>query len=249
MRIEELPGYIEALNQARLHHSRKTDPAHSMERRLPDRKGSPARKGTAQGPDTQIREVSSILAGLEADWVPEYRSFYKDECMDRLGLDYLAAGIHYFPFRGEWEDSFDIRTPSMLVAFARHVEDALASGLFAFLAHPDVFCSGWKPWDDNAISCARDILAAAEETKTPLEINCYGFRKMKVRAPGGPRHQYPHPEFWRIASGYSIRVIVNSDAHRPLDVDANLDEGYALAREFNLDIMETLHQTGEEAIP
>ncbi len=181
-----------------------------------------------------------ILSGFEAEWIPEYAEYFREEYLGRLGMDYLAAGIHYYRFRGEWEDSFALRTPAMLAAFAAHTQKALASGLFSFLAHPDVFCYSWLPWDANAVACARDILAAAEETRIPLEINGYGLRKPKIHTPEGRRPPYPHSEFWRLASAYKVRVIVNSDAHRPTDVAAKIEEGRALAAECGLTILETL---------
>ncbi len=181
-----------------------------------------------------------ILAGFEAEWIPEFATRFREEYLGRLGMDYLAAGIHYYRYRGAWLDGFDLRTPGMLAAFATHTQNALASGLFSFLAHPDMFCHSWLAWDADAIACARDILSAAEETGVPLEVNCYGLRKPKVRAPEGRRPPYPHREFWRLASTYRIRAIVNSDAHAPRDVAAGLDEGRAFLAEFGLGTIETL---------
>ncbi len=181
-----------------------------------------------------------ILSGFETEWIPEYAQYLRDEYLGKLRMDYLAAGIHYYRFRGEWEDGFSLRTSAMLVAFAAQTQKALASGLFSFLAHPDMFCYSWHPWDANAIACARDILGAAEETRVPLEINGYGLRKPKIGAAGDRRPPYPHREFWRLATAYKIRVIVNSDAHKPADVAAKIKEGRALAAEFGLEVLETL---------
>ena len=35
---------------------------------------------------------------------------------------------------------------------------------------------------------------------------------------------YPWLPFWELASEFDVRVIVNSDAHRPQDVSSNLQE-------------------------
>jgi histidinol-phosphatase (PHP family) len=216
---------------------------------LPDERWSDMRMGQSEVGDylsaiAEARRVHGkairILSGFEAEWIPEYEHYYRDEYLGKRGMDYLAAGIHYFRFRGEWEDGFSLRTPAMLVAFASQTQKALASGLFSFLAHPDMFCYSWFPWDANAVACARDILSAAEDTGVPLEINGYGLRKPKIGPPGGRRPPYPHREFWRLATAYRIRVLVNSDAHRPADVAAKLEEGRALAAEFGLEIIETL---------
>ena len=41
------------------------------------------------------------------------------------------------------------------------------------------------------------------------------MRKKKVGTPEGVRYTYPHQEFWKLASHYPVKVISNSDAHKP----------------------------------
>lgn len=181
-----------------------------------------------------------ILAGLECEWLPERESTLREEFLGRLGLDYLAAGIHNYRHQGEWRDTFSISEASQLASFAATTCGAMESGLFAFLAHPDVFMFNWMPWDGNARACAADILSTAERTGCPLEINGYGLRKRKVSAPTGLRPPYPHEEFWRMASGYDISCVVNSDAHRPADTAACLAEGRAIAARHGLKVLECI---------
>ena len=181
-----------------------------------------------------------IFAGLECEWSPVDEAFIRDEFLGTCRLDYLVAGIHYYLDKGEWGDTYEISKASELVGFAETSCGAMESGLFSYLAHPDVFCFNWLAWDKNAEACARDILATAARTGVPLEINGYGFRKDYVQAPEGRRRPYPHLEFWRIAAEYDISCVVNSDAHLPSDTAANLVEGRELARKFGLTLIETL---------
>ena len=181
-----------------------------------------------------------IHAGLECEWAPEYISFFRDEFLGNCRLDYLVAGIHCFLDKGEWRDTYRLSKPSELIGFAETSCGAMESGLFSFLAHPDVFCYNWMPWDENAVACARDILTTSARTGVPLEINGYGFRKAGVPAPGGRRRPYPHEEFWRLAAEYDVTCIVNSDAHRPVDTAANLEDGREIARKFGLRLIGTL---------
>ena len=164
----------------------------------------------------------------------------RDEFLGSFGLDYLAAGIHNYLHRGEWRDAFAIASPAELVSFARASCDAMESGLFSFLAHPDVFCYSWMPWDENARDCALEILETAQRTRTLLEINGHGLRKPRVRTDHGSRPPYPHRAFWELASEYNIECVINSDAHYPADTAANLKDGLALAREFRIPVRETL---------
>jgi histidinol-phosphatase (PHP family) len=183
-----------------------------------------------------------ILKGLECEWGPDEESFIREELFERCSLDYLVGGIHCYLSGGVWRDSYTISTPAELAGFAETSCGAMESGLFAFLAHPDVYCYNWLRWDENAIACAKDILSTAERTGTPLEINGYGFRKHRIHTPEGLRRPYPHEGFWRLAADYKVTCIVNSDAHRPVDTAANLEEGSAIAEKFGLTLIETLEE-------
>ncbi len=185
-----------------------------------------------------------VFCGLECEWVPEYESLMRDEYLGHLNLDFLVLGIHTYIHRGEWRDTYRISEASELVSFAQTTCRGIESGLFSFLAHPDVYCFNWMPWDGNAIACARDILSTAERAGIPVEINGYGMRKCRVPAPDGLRYPYPREEFWNLASEYSLTCIVNSDAHRPRDTAANLEEGRALAAACGLSIVEGLPAVG-----
>lgn len=194
----------------------------------------------AAKPAAAGRASPTIHAGLECEWAPDLEAFFRDEFLGRWGLDYLVAGIHLYLHKGEWRDTYQISRASELASFAETSCGAMESGLFSFLAHPDVFCFSWMPWDENAVACARDILSASARTGVPLEINGYGMRKTRVSAPEGYRRPYPHEEFWRLASEYEISCVVNSDAHRPIDTAANLAEGREIAKRFGLKLIETL---------
>jgi len=231
MDISELPEYVEAIRTAKLGTEKSGADGWRSDAR-DSRGASVSRLRSAQSP--------RILAGLECEWVPEYESFMCDEFKGSFGLDYLVAGIHNYLHRGEWRDTYTISTPAELASFGSTSCRAMESGLFAFLAHPDVFCYSWMPWDENARACARDILETAQRTGTPLEINGYGMRKARVRTDRGSRHPYPHESFWEMASEYRIECVINSDAHRPIDTAANLEDGRALARTYHLTVRETL---------
>jgi histidinol-phosphatase (PHP family) len=225
MSMADLPGYLEALKEAKALAAAEAAAATVS----PAATASPAKPASPR-----------IFAGLECEWGPEIEAFIREEFLGSCGLDYLVAGIHCYLHKGQWRDSYEISRPSELVGFAETSCGAMESGLFSFLAHPDVFCYNWMPWDENAASCARDILATSARTGVPVEINGYGFRKGRVLAPEGRRRPYPHEEFWRLAAEYGVSCVVNSDAHRPVDTAANLDDGREIARKFGLTLIETL---------
>ena len=186
-----------------------------------------------------VPEVT-ILKGLECDWADEYRNFYIEELLGKRDLDYLIGSVHWFPHHGEWLSLGEIDTVRRLSSYGRHIVKAMESGLFSFIAHPDAFGIGYGPWDDNARACSRDIVTAAKELGVILEINGYGLRKPEITTEEGTRRMYPLRGFWEKAGEAGITAICNSDAHRPEDVAASLDETGNIAKDFGVRTTEEL---------
>lgn len=191
--------------------------------------------------DASRSDAIAVLTALECEDFPEYHSFYQNELFPRT--DYLIGGNHYFRMNGEIrgiymdEGSLD---GAALAAYTEHVVAAIASGLYAFIAHPDLFGYSYPRWDEHARTAAREIARAAKSYNVPLEINGYGMRKRKVQTPEGERCPYPWEPFWETAGDIGVQVIVNSDAHRPEDVAAGIVEGKAIAHRFGLSVVDTL---------
>jgi histidinol-phosphatase (PHP family) len=170
-----------------------------------------------------------ILTAFECEYDPEYEAFYRETLLPRS--DYLVGGSHWFPRDGEWHG---IEGPEDFPAYADYLVAGIESGLFLFQAHPDLFAGKSLTWDDAAEDCSRRILAAAEAADMVLEINAYGIRKPWIDTPEGRRAKYPWNRFWKCAAEYDISVVINSDAHRPEDIIAEMDTALAIANEFNL---------------
>lgn len=181
-----------------------------------------------------------VLLGLECDWDPDFRSFYRDELLAQRGFDYLIAGCHFTPYsEGDrhipggsyqrWFDNFNCcTTPARLRAYAAHVTATMASGLFSFITHPDLFGACNSIWTADTAACAKDICAASVALGVPLEINSYGVRKPWVAGYPVERPGYPWAPFWEVAAASGVRVVLSSDAHRAQD----LFSGYAQVAEI-----------------
>ncbi len=179
----------------------------------------------------------AVSAGAEGEWIAVKEDYLRDLTAGGR-LDYLIGGVHWIPFAGDWLPTTHITRPRELTAFADYAVSTIESGLFDFIAHPDIFCARWRKWDADSIACSRAVLEAAASTGTPLEINGYGMRKPYVNSEDGYRPQYPFDRFWELAAEYPVAVVVNSDAHRPVDVAAGLAEGRELAARFGLRVVE-----------
>jgi histidinol-phosphatase (PHP family) len=180
-----------------------------------------------------------LSAGFECEWRRDQADFLR-ALRDRFSLDFLVGGVHWIPSGGDWLPCTHITGADELAVFTDLTVETIASGLFDFLAHPDLFCARWPRWDAEAVACAKAIFSAAAAADLPLEINGYGFRKPWIASADGHRPQYPFAPFWELAAGSGVRIIVNSDAHRPQDVAASLGDGRALAERYGLPIIERI---------
>ncbi|HEY8391896.1 MAG TPA: histidinol-phosphatase [Capillibacterium sp.] len=179
----------------------------------------------------------TILKGMECEFIPDFLPFYREELLGRRRFDYLIAGNHVFLCQGQWRSAHSqIKTGEELLAYAEHVIKAMASGLFAFIAHPDLFGNSYELWDEHTIRCSELILEAAAAYRIPLEINGYGLRKPLKETAAGARPPYPLSPFWELAATVKgLTVVANSDAHQPADVGATAEvekmiERYGLHR-------------------
>jgi len=200
---------------------------------LPDNRWSHIRMDILELPDycKAVDEATErypdlvILKGAECEYAEEYHAFFQDQLMGELQFDYLIGAAHFFPFNNEWVGSYGgVGTVDRLRAYTDYFIKSMESGLFAFMAHPDLFGNSYLDW----------MFTAAAELRMPLEINGYGLRKPKIDTPDGTRCMYPWLPFWELASEYEVEVIVNSDAHRPEDVSSQLPEAAEIGQGFGL---------------
>ncbi len=179
-----------------------------------------------------------LFKGLECEYAEEYVAFFREELLGTYAVDYLIGATHWCPYRGDWIGVHgELDSPSRLRAYARHVVATMESGLFTFIAHPDLFWCSYPVWDAEAVACSREILAASAALHVPLEINGYGLRKPCRETVDGPRPRYPVDAFWELAAEYEAPVVIASDAHRPRDVLASLDDCLAIARRCGLTVI------------
>lgn len=164
-----------------------------------------------------------VLLGYEADYFPSRMDYYQSV---RERVDYLISGTHFV----EKKDGHRISLfyPGVekedLAGYLRTVVGAMESGLFAFIAHPDVFLSCY-PFDDTARGISRDIIEAAKDIGIPLEINGNGM----LKAPSDGCEGYPSRSFWEIASSVGgVRTVLSTDAHKV----ENIDRTYPMISEF-----------------
>ncbi len=165
-------------------------------------------------------ESLQVYLGFECEWDKSMYSWYKENLLGKNCADYLALGSHWATVEGGnhvyivgvTEDA------SLLHKYIDQTIEGMRSGLYKFIAHPDIFMSGWREWDAEAKACSIALIEAAKDLSLPLEINGLGMSRPEHKTARGTRFQYPYREFWEIVAERGLRVICNSDAHDPVDV-------------------------------
>ena len=123
--------------------------------------------------------------------------------------------------------------------YAEQVVEALETGLYRYLAHPDLFLNRVTAFDADAEKACRDICAAAARLDIPLEYNMAGLT-LQGRPDGSLG--YTRDEFWRIAAEYPVKAIMGCDAHAPseLDVVPSIEEKKAFLHSLGIPVLDTL---------
>ena len=176
------------------------------------------------------RDRITLKIGLEMEYYPRYfaaqTAFLRD-----YPLDYLILGQH--AVYNEIEGFYSGRPTTdekLLDQYVGQCIDGLQSGLFSYLAHPDLFhfVGDPKHYDRSM----RKLCRAVKELGLPLEINLLGMAEGK---------QYPNQAFWRIAGEEGMTAVLGVDAHCPGDLkNAPIAGGLRLAEECGVPITEDL---------
>ena len=183
-------------------------------------------------------EYILIYRALEIEYFDHLHSHYQ-ELLEHL--DYLILGQHYIEIDDKLLSVYRIKTIEEMSLYKDTVIKAMNSGYFTILAHPDIFLINQGELTEEIKDICREIIQAAKDTNTILELNANGFRKKKHEVNGQFYMQYPRIEFWEIVKELNPRVMINADAHHPDQlVDKAIDLAYEMARHLSLEVEEEL---------
>ncbi|MBQ3135760.1 MAG: histidinol-phosphatase [Oscillospiraceae bacterium] len=139
------------------------------------------------------------------------------------GAEYLLLGQHYIG--EEWPDGFYPLMPSddpaQLAEYTDCVVTGIESGLFTYVAHPDLFNYTGDDLDLYRQQALR-ICEASLVHDVPLEINVLGIRNQRT---------YPRADFWAVAGQVGCPVTFGLDAHTPHQA-AYDEDSMAVAKEL-----------------
>ena len=184
-----------------------------------------------------------IHLGLECEAFPEFYPWLR-EIREEKGIEYFILGNHYDTNDERNGTYFGRCTSAHQVR--RYVEATVAgmeSGLFVYLAHPDLFLMSYPRFDDEAKRASRELCEAALRLDMPLEYNMLGrSRHISDRLRGGVG--YTTREFWEIAAETGNRAIIGVDAHSPKQLDCanGFRDARKLLQGMGIRVMETLDE-------
>lgn len=182
--------------------------------------------------EKQIRKYRGsirIFKGFECEYYPSSMEHYR-RLRDVYGYELLILGQHTSIDRAT--DSFAIKTPRQLARYADEVCEALHTGMFAFLAHPDVVMCGYQKADEAMLGAMAQIFSTCEKLEIPVEINANGVHYHRG---------YAARPVWELAAKYRLKCLVSSDAHRPEDLLCSaVSWCEKMAREIGLEVLSLL---------
>lgn len=166
-----------------------------------------------------------IYVGLECEPIPRFTDYLRGL---RARLDYLILGNHGDESIGE-PHTQTITEPEQLIHYCETTLAGIDTGLYLYIAHPDIAFASLPHFDDTAAQVSREICKAANRAGLPLEYNVSGFTKRFIEG----RLGFPCDAFWAIAAEENCTAVIGVDAHRPSAL-AQADYDLAKARLHSL---------------
>ena len=174
----------------------------------------------------KYRDRIKIHIGFEMEYFPDhFEEMLKNA--RKWGGEFLLLGQHYVV--PEHPDGKHSKLPSDDVAELEAYADSLVSGMetgvFTYVAHPDVFLFTGAP--EAYRKAMRKVCVASRQHSVPLEINFYGIRDHRY---------YPTEAFWEVAGEEQCPVTFGFDAHDAISAydDASLATALRIVEKYGL---------------
>ena len=152
----------------------------------------------------ELHPEMQIHLGLEVEYFPKMFPDLVDRIRDE-GIEYILLGQHWLDTEsGSDYNGHLTEDAAKLTRYCDHTIEAMQTGLFSYIAHPDLinFIGDRKLFEAQL----RRICREAKSCNIPLEFNLHGFRENR---------NYPTPIFWKLAAEEGCTVILGRDAHKP----------------------------------
>ena len=183
------------------------------------------------------KDKIEIHLGYEAEFYPESLEYYK-YLKEEKGIEYFILGQHCYIKDNEFKFFVaDIKDKAGMNLYFDYLIQGIKSGLFKYVAHPDLIINGYQAWDEDIIKRSREAIEACIEMDIPLEINLGGARWILLANMEDilgyhldVEYLYPYSKFWELVGTYKdAKVVIGVDAHKP---DHFTKSGIELAEKY-----------------
>ena len=157
----------------------------------------------------EYRGQIDLKIGLEVEYYPRYFDSFVQH-IRQFPLDYILLGQHFIGNEtepGSKHATKETEDSEKLERYCTQVVEAIQTGLFTYVAHPDVlnFIGDRELYQQQM----RRICQAANQIGIPLEVNFLGI---------WDKRNYPNPLFWQVAGEEGVTAVFGCDAHHVKDV-------------------------------
>ncbi len=204
----------------------------------------------------QYKDQIDIKIGLEEEYygddaeqnpnIQQYRELTTPH------LDYLILGQHFALARDELGVTIqpfrnsDHKSARYPLDYAYTVVEAIRSGKYAYVAHPDIFMQNRDTimqeereiYDENVRIATEMICEEAAKCGIPLEVNLGAIEAVKhgvKRKMEDGTYPYPVPYFWQVAQAKGCKAVMGFDSHSPSQL---------LDRKLEIEVKEYLKNYG-----
>lgn len=159
----------------------------------------------------------NILSGFEVEYYPKHFDVLC-ELIAPFRPDYLILGQHFSnnEYDGEYLGDSSCHEES-LWKYTEQIEQALKTGLFTYLAHPDL--PNYRGSEETLSKVHLRLCEIAKAADVPVECNLLGIK--------GNRW-YPKKSFFEAAKKTGCNVVLGLDAHTPDAFRCEKEEKFAL---------------------
>lgn len=153
----------------------------------------------------------TLKIGLECEYSRKHISWLRDTKAEML--DYIIMGNHFTGSGDEIRYFGGVTDAAGLNDYLKATVEGLETGLYSYLAHPELCLRAYPQWDKAAADVCRELARACRDLNVPVEYNLEGVRAS--RKGNHPGICYPNRHFWDIAAEEGCIAIIGYDAHIP----------------------------------
>ncbi|MBR6288896.1 MAG: histidinol-phosphatase [Acholeplasmatales bacterium] len=204
--------------------------------------------------DNLLKEIDNLKSkyniklykGCESEYLYNNDDWYKEL---RSKLDYMILGIHFFNGEGRVLDTYKDINYKNVDCYYECAKRAIETGLFDYLAHPDLYLFDYKSingkneFDAKAKEICLKLIDLCVKHDIYFEINTNGLKYSKDKN-NRELWLYPNIEFFKVVKEYmdknpnKLKLIIGADAHEPKALgNDNVKAVLEMVKDLKLDVL------------